>query len=989
MAQHLYFTSAISEPLLGYKLAHQFIYSSGFDSSIGILIGHDNPELGVPKGAPNYPLHSGLEPPEIIGMGVQILERALAPTPKLLQEFHQSSFNHPSQSDNSSDEEDVSDLAYIRRHVLLEIVERLNDTSSIGHGRRSESELRELRQLSGNWADAAIQEALEHMVDVDTDSLSLNKKAVYYARPQAPYDVLLGSYYRRLLNLQIEARFSHFDLATLDALGTMAIYSIFTDPLYFEQYGHDIYSIPPDIGRSRLNPKALRKGTQNYHSELAISAIIRNYTSDSFLRPVLFTRSGSALSYWIDLLSTSRTGSLDHQPCFRPRDPFGEVIYDCTSQVVNEVKGRLSSFKYSEDLQHEVISIATSIVSKVVGPLLTGCAPPVESSLSSTSQTLSDISSCIETHDSSVLSHTGKMGDLLFFSPPSPSSTLEGLCFFCFKAHPELMSATLNASSTNAKTAEYSPIFPHDVRILLELKGNIPEFLSLSTPKERYFYLLPHALERLLTYQEFDTATRLAAAILDPTSYEHSIFREVTRLMLQTARTQHSRLLLGPFLHSASILASTCTDLDGDPVPGHSLSFLIKPLCPCYFCNAAAIDDTFTVPEAIYPRLDVPIVQGDSGTCACLQPSQLCAVFGLERSEDIPGEVLHRFLELMQRDLFAKYGIMAIISTDSRLQGEASVKTEAFNIPPIPEHYCRRQYDRDSLISFTKELLPETLQISSIFSQLTLELPRRIASMFSDTVNKLVDEEDLNLGQLGRIATIAETAANETTQRIVSRARVSKVELIEIIPSCIRPIRSIISRYDVPCVRLPGLLKERQFIDKALRSLKILEAEERTQYFYSRTSGTPRRKAVPNRLRELQTQLEERRREIGHELREPPEHLSPMAWAIHLYEPELIWDAYHHVNYSNYFDMDPSMLYQDLWATVSDADRPLPISGIVVTFSGLTSMPILIENGGVYPEGYIGSDTSPTIQIKTRLPDYGTRTKEILQDAIANLFTPS
>lgn len=199
--------------------------------------------------------------------------------------------------------------------------------------------------------------------------------------------------------------------------------------------------------------------------------------------------------------------------------------------------------------------------------------------------------------------------------------------------------------------------FPRDICGMLELKGMSEpnSFFQTSTATDKQHYLSPLLAERLLTYQLMGEGTRFLLTKIEKSPYNSRLYSALAR----AAILQHSCLIVDSFISPATRdevdlcihCSSPRTVEASEPVSFTSFSlsddrplisseggsaevralaqdeylFILRPACPCYFCNLAAIDDVFKSEALFYSTFYI----------ARLPDSLAAAVAGRESSIDL------------------------------------------------------------------------------------------------------------------------------------------------------------------------------------------------------------------------------------------------------------------------------------------------------------------------------------------------------------------
>lgn len=678
-------------PLFGLKYAQQFIYSSGFDSSHRVRLSFDDPRACLPKGVNIFSSDPCLDGYAYRRCLSALLTSELSCSPSLLLDLLEEKVTNDG---SESSEEDISDVAFIRRHVVMEALERIHEHSD---PRALSSKMHTSvsclpTYIDDGWLDASIFSAIEDALTLNSDELSQDRAAPYYEQSASASAFLLSGRFARLLSPQLETRFCHFDFVLPDPSARKVMITVYPEPEYFARYASDIYVIADDISEHKGFGVASRtqheehardggeqhysKKPRHYNQEMEACETVRNYASHRVLASVMFPYVHSAYEHWLDVIEKLFLGpwsgsanfkrlcpqfveykvfhSLAHEKSDVPEDVYltqslAYGIQEIVHEVFNNLGGSVAALP--ELPANELFDQINEVVSKSRG--MCDILSAADIFMASEARELeSSIVESFNTDASRVVSFNkpidGPSYSLKNASPTFPdlesaSSPDQVTCSVKDDSNPQILQAPatlrileavaqkcINEFSTllyhpplnmgpGLKLSGFTDHFPQAIKALIELKGESHPLYMLGTPEERLRYLVPLVLDRLYTYQRFTTATSFYDSLLEQMplcaqqsisqvsdyaypgtssaqAYHRSICQIVLRfnnILLRISQAQHNRLLLdGMDAGSVSFVASCFWPSSSTHGSASPVSLTIRPLCPCYFCNMVAMDET-------------------------------------------------------------------------------------------------------------------------------------------------------------------------------------------------------------------------------------------------------------------------------------------------------------------------------------------------------------------------------------------------------------
>ena len=682
--------NSVYVPLFGLKYAQQFVYSSGFDSNHRVRLNFDDPRSCLPKGVNIFSSDPCLDGHAYRRCLSALLTSELSCSPPLLLEL----LNEKAvREDSESSEEDISDAAFIRRHVVMETLERIHEHGS-AHAPPSRMHATVsclAAQIDEKWLDAPVFSAIESALSLNSDELSQDRTTYYYRQSASAGAFLLSGRFVRLLSPQIETRFCHFDFVLPDPSIRKMMVTVYPEPEYFSRYASDIYVIADDISEHRGLGPALRvqregymkdgaephcpRRSRHYNREMEACETVRNYTSHQLLTSVMFSYIHSAYEHWLDVIERLFMGP------WSKSDAFQRL---CSQFIEHKVFGSLTSkhSDMSEDiylalsLTHGIQGIVYDVFNSLGGNVMALPELPaselyeqineVISQSKSMHDILSSVDACIANDaqekepslveslhvdtvhptptpeplegvfckledsppailDSRPLEHD-QADHLTRNAPTQHASTtstapriLEAVAQKCMQAFSDLFYHPPLNTGPGVKLTGFTDRFPHAIKALIELKGGSHAFYTLTTPEEKLSYLMPLVLDRLYTYQHFTTSILFYDSLLEQMqacaqksllqtteygcleispalAYYRSICQVLLRfnsILLRVSQAQHNRLLLeGMEAGSVAFVASCTWPSSGIHGTSSPISLTIRPLCPCYFCNMVAMDET-------------------------------------------------------------------------------------------------------------------------------------------------------------------------------------------------------------------------------------------------------------------------------------------------------------------------------------------------------------------------------------------------------------
>ncbi|ESU37280.1 Hypothetical protein DHA2_154477 [Giardia duodenalis] len=684
-------SSLIYVPLFGLKYAQQFMYSSGFDSSHRVRLNFDDPRGCLPKGVNIFSSDPCLDGHAYRRCLSGFLTAELSCSPPLLLELLE---EKAANEDSESSEEDISDAAFIRRHVIMEALERIHEHSA-AHSLSSRVHAPVsclATHMDDTWLNASVFSAIEDALSLSSEELSQDRTTYYYEHSTSASAFLLSGKFVRLLSPQIETRFCHFDFVLPDPSTRRVMVTIYPEPEYFARYASDIYVIADDISEHKAYGALSRvqreehakegaeqygsKRSRNYTQDMEACDTVRNYASHRLLTSTMFTYVHSAYEHWLDVIeklfmgpwSKSASflrlcsqfieckvfGSLSQEHFATPEDvylaqsltcgirgivcdvfnSFGGNVTALPELPANELLGQINEAISASKSMHDILSAVDVFTAKdaqgkessFVESFHVDTAKPTSVyelaekgvyNLKDAQPGFLDLESLPEQDQVGGLEKD--IPNKQVFSAPTTPRILEAVAQRCMNEFSDLFCHPPLTTGPGMKLTGFESNFPHAIRALIELKGGSHAFYTLTSMEEKLRYLMPLVLDRLYTYQHFTTATffydsllehmractqetllqthdHVCLDILSAHAYYKAICQMILRfnnILLRTSQAQHNGLLLdGMEARSVSFVAS-CTWPEGcvHGTPS-TVSLTIRPLCPCYFCNMVAMDET-------------------------------------------------------------------------------------------------------------------------------------------------------------------------------------------------------------------------------------------------------------------------------------------------------------------------------------------------------------------------------------------------------------